>query len=54
VDRYRLQTALFNLVQNAAEAMPEGGEIVVTAFAEQDHHTVAISVKDNAPAFPQS
>jgi signal transduction histidine kinase len=52
VDRYRLQTALFNLVQNAAEAMPEGGEIVVSAFAEQDHHTVAISIKDNGPGIP--
>ena len=52
VDRYRLQTALFNLVQNAAEAMPEGGEIVVSAFTEQDHHTVAISVRDNGPGIP--
>jgi signal transduction histidine kinase len=52
VDRYRLQTALFNLVQNAAEAMPEGGEIVVSAFTEQDHHTVAIRVRDNGPGIP--
>ncbi len=30
-DRYRVQTALFNLIQNAMEAMPEGGRITVSA-----------------------
>jgi len=30
VDRYRIQTALMNLIQNALEAMPEGGEINIS------------------------
>ena len=31
VDRYRIQTALMNIIQNALEAMPQGGEITVSA-----------------------
>ncbi len=27
LDRYRIQTALFNIIQNSLEAMPSGGEI---------------------------
>lgn len=30
VDRYRIQTALMNLIQNALEAMPEEGEIIIS------------------------
>ena len=30
-DRYRVQTALFNLIQNAIESMPTGGRITVSA-----------------------
>jgi signal transduction histidine kinase len=48
-DRYRLQTALFNLLQNAAEAMPAGGEVTVSTFAEAAESTVAIRVRDNGP-----
>jgi signal transduction histidine kinase len=48
-DRYRLQTALFNLLQNAAEAMPAGGEVTVSTFAEGEENTVAIRVRDNGP-----
>lgn len=53
VDRYRLQTALFNLVQNAAEAMPAGGEITVSTFADHEGNAVAISVRDNGPGIPE-
>ena len=49
VDRYRVQTALFNLIQNALEAMPGGGRISVTASAMPQNHTVAITVEDNGP-----
>jgi two-component system, NtrC family, sensor kinase len=31
VDRYRIQTALMNIIQNALEAMPQGGEINISA-----------------------
>jgi signal transduction histidine kinase len=30
VDRYRIQTALMNIIQNALEAMPQGGEITIS------------------------
>lgn len=53
-DRYRLQTALFNLVQNASEAMPDGGEITVSTSVNPEEGTVAISVRDNGPGIPES
>jgi two-component system, NtrC family, sensor kinase len=52
VDRYRFQTALFNLVQNAAEAMPEGGAIAVSAFADRERRAIAVCIKDNGPGIP--
>jgi len=52
VDRYRVQTALFNLIQNALEAMSGGGEIIITASALPQDHSVAISVQDNGPGIP--
>lgn len=52
VDRYRVQTALFNLIQNALEAMSTGGTITVTASALSENNTVAITVQDNGPGIP--
>ena len=52
VDRYRVQTALFNLIQNALEAMSGGGEIIITASALAQDHSVAIIVQDNGPGIP--
>jgi signal transduction histidine kinase len=52
-DRYRLQTALFNLLQNAAEAMPAGGEVTVSTFFDTQENVVAISVRDNGPGIPE-
>lgn len=52
-DRYRLQTALFNLLQNAAEAMPAGGEITVSTFYDNAENVVAISVRDDGPGIPE-
>ncbi|HLA28356.1 MAG TPA: ATP-binding protein, partial [Syntrophales bacterium] len=45
-DRERVQTALFNLIQNSLEAMPGGGMIIVSAFPVPDRHAIALSVKD--------
>ena len=45
-DRDRVQTALFNLIQNAIEAMPGGGQIDVSVFTVAERHSLAISVKD--------
>lgn len=52
VDRYRVQTALFNLIQNALEAMSGGGRITVTASALPHNNTVAIIIQDNGPGIP--
>lgn len=46
VDRYRIQTALFNIIQNALEAMPEGGRISVSAQALPDERMAAITIRD--------
>ena len=45
-DRYRVQTALFNLLQNAMEAMPAGGRIIVLAQADPERREVSLTVKD--------
>jgi signal transduction histidine kinase len=52
VDRYRVQTALFNLIQNALEAMSGGGKIIITASTLPQDHSVAIIVQDNGPGIP--
>jgi two-component system NtrC family sensor kinase len=52
VDRYRVQTALFNLIQNALEAMSGGGKIIVSASVESQTQTVAIKVQDDGPGIP--
>jgi len=51
-DRYRMQTALLNLIQNAAEAMPAGGMVTVSACAVPSRKTVAITIQDTGPGIP--
>jgi signal transduction histidine kinase len=46
VDRYRIQTALFNIIQNSLEAMQQGGKITVLAQAMPQERMVAITVMD--------
>ena len=45
-DRYRIQTALFNLIQNAREAMPAGGRITVSSRADLARREVSVTVAD--------
>ena len=47
VERSRMERVLLNLISNAIEAMPGGGEIEITAWREGD--TVRIEVADNGP-----
>jgi signal transduction histidine kinase len=51
-DRYRVQTALFNLIQNALEAMPAGGRITVAALSDPDRREVCITVSDTGAGIP--
>jgi two-component system NtrC family sensor kinase len=46
-DRHRLQTALFNLIQNAMEAMPAGGRITVSGQAAADRREVSLTIEDS-------
>ncbi len=46
LDRYRIQTALFNIIQNALEAMPAGGTIIVLAQAVPVQRLVSIKISD--------
>lgn len=52
VDDGQLRQALVNLLVNAAQAMPEGGEVLVRAHLEED--TLHIEVLDEGPGFAQS
>jgi signal transduction histidine kinase len=54
VDRYRIQTALLNLIQNATEALSGTDNGVITVFAVLDavNQNVAISIGDNGPGIP--
>jgi signal transduction histidine kinase len=45
-DRSRLQTALLNMIQNALDAMPNGGVITILAEATADRREALISVAD--------
>jgi two-component system NtrC family sensor kinase len=45
-DRDRIQTALFNLIQNGLEAMPGEGVITVSASTESHPPAIALSVRD--------
>jgi two-component system NtrC family sensor kinase len=51
-DRHRIQTALFNLIQNAMEAMPEGGQITVSAYTDSDRREVSLKVQDTGKGIP--
>jgi len=51
-DLYRLQTALFNLLQNAMEATPQGGVITVSLQADPDYREVALTVADTGAGIP--
>lgn len=46
-----IRQALYNLVQNAVEASPPGGTVLVSAAAEDG--MFALRVKDSGPGIPQ-
>ncbi len=52
-DRYRVQTALLNLIQNASEAMENfGHQITVSVYKDTSRQAIAIAVKDDGPGIP--
>ena len=49
--RSRMKLMFFNLITNALEAMPRGGEVRIGATRNRDHLLVAI--EDTGPGIPQ-
>jgi signal transduction histidine kinase len=49
IQRSRIQRVFFNLITNAIEAMPCGGEIRISASAAEDY--LFVNVEDTGPAF---
>ena len=47
VDRYRIQTALLNIIQNSIDAMPDGGKISINAEDDHTAGNIKISITDN-------
>jgi len=52
VDRYRIQTALLNIIQNSLEAMPGGGQITITAATDHKSNFMAITIRDTGIGIP--
>ena len=47
VDRFRIQTALMNIIQNSIDAMPAGGKINISAEDDRTAKTIKILIADN-------
>ncbi|MAT15240.1 MAG: PAS domain-containing sensor histidine kinase [Planctomyces sp.] len=53
VDPIRLEQVLLNLVLNAMEAMPRGGEIRMRADLQSEEETLKLEVADSGPGIPK-
>ncbi|MCP4695290.1 MAG: PAS domain S-box protein [Gammaproteobacteria bacterium] len=51
VDPRQIKQVLINVLNNAYQAMPEGGEVTISTQAEQS--SVAISITDTGPGIPE-
>ncbi len=57
IDRQRLEQVLTNLIINAAQAMPDGGQLMIQAEVvppegEQKSNQVVVTVSDSGPGIP--
>jgi len=52
IDRYRIQTALMNIIQNALEAMPQGGKIDISAQTLFPDGLVTVTINDTGTGMP--
>jgi hypothetical protein len=54
LDTAKLRQVLVNLIQNAAEAMPEGGgQVTVRATAFPEQEAIVLAVEDDGPGIPE-
>jgi len=51
-DRGQLQQVFLNILNNALEALQEGGKVAITSF-EVDTDTVGVTIEDNGPGMTQ-
>ncbi|MEN6468867.1 MAG: ATP-binding protein [Smithella sp.] len=47
VDRFRIQTALMNIIQNSIDAMPDGGKIIISAEDDRAAKIIKILITDS-------
>ncbi len=52
-DFNQLQQCIFNLIFNAIDAMPDGGDINIEGRYDPDMEKVTVTVKDSGPGIPQ-
>lgn len=49
LDRYRIQTAILNLIQNAVEALKTGGNITISVQKDESQKAIVFKVQDDGP-----
>ncbi len=56
LDKFHMQNAILNIINNAIEAMPGGGEISLNTgvFASNGHEYVVVSIADTGPGMSDS
>ena len=52
-DANRLQQVLLNLIFNAIEAMPEGGELCITSCLVKNDKEIQIEIRDSGHGIPE-
>jgi len=53
VDPQLMQHVVFNLVNNACQAMKDGGNLTLSTGISEDGHSAWLSVKDTGPGIPE-
>jgi two-component system NtrC family sensor kinase len=53
VDRDQMRQVVLNIVMNAAEALPHGGEIRVISHMDRASNHVCLSISDTGPGIPE-
>lgn len=49
----QIQQCLINLLFNAMEAMPNGGEVTIRTYFEKTHNFIGMEVEDSGPGIPK-